>query len=88
MANNVINMDEKSILSDCLSSQKQITAGYNTYAGECVNTNLRDDFLCILNQEHQIQSDLFSEMQNHGWYQVKPAQQQDLNQLRQKFVNP
>lgn len=85
MAGNVINMSEKDILNDFLQAQKQITGTYNTWAGECVNMNLRDDFLCILKEEHEIQSELFTEMQNHGWYQTKPAEPQELNQIRQKF---
>jgi len=85
MANNVINMCEKDIMQDLLSSQKHITGTYNIFAGECVNLNLRDEFLHILKEEHEIQSEIFTEMQNHGWYQVKPVPQQELDQLRQKF---
>jgi spore coat protein CotF len=85
MPSNVINMSEQDILKDFLSSQKFITETYNTWAGECVNTNLRDDFLCILKEEHDIQSDIFTEMQSHGWYPTKPAEQTELDTLRQKF---
>ncbi len=48
MADNVINMSEQDILNDFLCSQKHITDTYNTWAGECVNPNLRDDFLVYL----------------------------------------
>ena len=41
MANNAINMCEKDILEDMLTSQKQITSNYNLFAGECAHTNLR-----------------------------------------------
>lgn len=85
MADNVINMSERDILDDFLTSQKHIAGTYNTWAGECVNRNLRDEFLCILKEEHEIQSELFTEMQNHGWYQTQPAGQQELTGLRQKF---
>ena len=85
MADNVINMSEQDILNDFLATQKHIAETYNNWAGECANANLRDEFLCILKEEHEIQSELFTEMQNHGWYQTKPAQQQELQQLRQKF---
>ena len=85
MANNVINMSEQDILSDCLNSQKHITNNYNMFAGECSNTNLRDDFLNILKEEHLIQSDIFTEMQSHGWYETKPASQQEVEALKTKF---
>jgi len=87
MANNVINMCEKDIVNDCLASQKYLTSSYNSFAGECVNQNLRDDFLNILKDEHQIQAELFSEMQSHGWYTVEPAEQQKINQARQQYAN-
>lgn len=85
MAQNIVNMTEQDILQDSLSSQKLITDTYNIWAGECVNVNLRDEFLCILKEEHEIQAELFNEMQSHGWYQTKPVQQQELDSLRQKF---
>lgn len=76
---------EKEILQDSLISQKHITSAYNSFAGECVNQELRGAFLNILDDEHKIQADIFSEMQSKGWYQTDPAEQQKLNQVRQKF---
>ena len=78
-------MGEKEILQDCLSSKKFLTANYNTFAGECANEQLRSAFLNILDDEHRIQSDIFTEMNTNGWYPVTPADQQKLQQLRQKF---
>ena len=78
-------MTEKEILQDCLSSQKQTAASYNTFAGECVNEQLRSTMLTILNEEHKMQADLFWHMQSNGWYQVEPADQQKVQQARQKF---
>ncbi len=86
MANNAINMCEKDILQDMLSSQKQITSTYNTFAGECEHTNLRDTFLGILADEHGIQTELFNEMHNRGWYQVQAADASQINAVKQKFV--
>ncbi len=85
MANNTINMTDKDILADFLSSQKHIASSYNTYAGECEHTNLRDAFLCVLEDEHKIQTEIFQEMSNRGWYQVKAAEQQQIDQLKQQF---
>ena len=78
-------MTEKEILSDSLISQKLITESYNTFAGECTNLQLRDAFLNILDDEHCIQSDIFSTMQSNGWYQTEPAQPQKIQQAKQKF---
>jgi len=78
-------MDEKEILQDSLISQKLITSSYNTYAGECTNTQLKTAMLDILDDEHRIQTNIFSSLQSHGWYQTCPAEQQKIQQVKQKF---
>ncbi len=80
-------MGEKEICQDGLLSQKHITDSYNTYAGECVNEQLRSTFLNILDDEHRIQADMFCTMQSNGWYQVEPAPQQKVQQAKQKFAH-
>ncbi len=80
-------MTEKDILQDGLMSQKHLTDSYNTFAGECVNEGLRNAFLNILDDEHCIQASMFSTMQSNGWYQVEAAQQQKIDQARQKFAS-
>lgn len=78
-------VDEKQMLQESLIGQKLITSSYNTYAGECVNQQLRSTMLNILDDEHKIQADVFNCLQSHGWYQVEPAEQQKIVQARQKF---
>jgi len=78
-------MGDKELINDSLTSQKMISSTYNTFANECVNPALRSDFLNILKEEHDIQADLFCEMQKRGWYQTKPAQQSDIDQSKQKY---
>lgn len=76
---------DKEILNDFVAGQKQLTASYNTFAGECVNPQLRSTFLNILDEEHRIQADLFNDMTAKGWYQVEPADQSKVAQTRQKL---
>jgi spore coat protein CotF len=78
-------MTEKELLQDGLASQKHITDSYNTFAGECVNPQLRGTFLNILDEEHHIQAELFNTMQSKGWYQVEQAPAQKVQQTRQKY---
>ncbi len=78
-------LKEKEMLQDSLISQKLITGSYNTFAGECVNPQLRGAFLNILDEEHCIQADIFSHLQDNGWYQVEPADAQKVQKARQKF---
>jgi len=78
-------MGDKELIDDSISSQKLIETNYSTFANECVNPTLRTDFLNILKEEHDIQADLFTEMQKRGWYQTKAADQNDINQAKQKY---
>ena len=82
---NGAQMTEKDMLQDGLASQKHITDSYNTFAGECVNPQLRGTFLNILDEEHRIQAELFNTMQSKGWYQVEQAPAQKVQQTRQKY---
>ena len=81
------NLDDKEILQDVLSSQKQITGSYNTCSNECADEKLRCDLLNILRDEHNMQSGVFSQMQQRGWYQTAPAEQQKINEAKTKFQN-
>ncbi len=78
-------LKEKEMLQDSLISQKLISGSYNTFAGECVNEQLRGAFLNILDEEHCIQADIFTQLQSNGWYQVEPADAQKVQKARQKF---
>ena len=78
--------DVKEVLGDCLGSQKQITAAYNTFAGECVDPRLRNAFLNILDEEHCIQADIFKDLNAHGWYLPEQAEQQKITQTRNKLT--
>jgi spore coat protein CotF len=80
-------MGDPEILNDSLASQKMISSSYNTFADECATPDLRDEFMNILKDEHQIQAEIFTEMQKRGWYQIKPADQQQVAQAKQKFQN-
>ncbi len=80
-------MQDKEWMQDILSSQKLITGNYNTFANECATPQLRDEMLCILREEHDIQADIFDEMNTRGWYPTAPAEQQKVEQTRQKFAS-
>lgn len=79
------NYGDREMMDDALSSQKFITGGYNNYANECASPSLKSELLNILNEEHQIQHEVFSEMQKRGWYTVSSADPQKIEQLKQKY---
>ena len=80
-------LTDQEIMDDILGSQKHITGVYNTFSSECVNPTLRNDFLQILREEHNIQSTIFTDMQKRGWYATQPAEQQMVDKAKTKFEN-
>ncbi|MBR3869854.1 MAG: spore coat protein [Clostridia bacterium] len=81
------NMTDKEIMQDILSSQKLVTDTYNTYTNECVNQQLRTDFLNILREEHNIQQSVYDQMKTRGWYNPEQAEQQKVTTAYTKFSN-
>lgn len=81
------SIPEKELMTDVLSSQKFVTDTYNTFTNECATPNVRDEFMRILTEEHQIQADVFDTMKQHGWYETPAAQQQKIQQTKQKYQN-
>ena len=80
-------MNDQERITDFLCSEKKMSGNYDTFASECVNVALRDDFLKIFNQGHMTQTDLFKLAQAKGWYQVEQAQASKVNQAYTRFSN-
>lgn len=80
-------MQDRDLMEDLLSSEKAVTGSYNVFTNECSTAQVRDEFLNILNEEHQIHADVFSEMQKRGWYPMTNAEQQKIERAKQKFQN-
>lgn len=82
---NNANFCDQDMMKDLLSSQKFITENYNSFANECATPSIKTGFVNILKEEHQIQNDVFSEMQKRGWYPTEAADQNKVNQAKQKY---
>ena len=80
-------MKDQEVITDLMLTEKKMSANYDTYASECVNTQLRDTFVKLLAQSHETQARLFGAAQQKGWYQVEQAPAQKVDQARQKFTN-
>ncbi|MEA4934299.1 MAG: spore coat protein [Lawsonibacter sp.] len=78
-------MNDQERITDFLCSEKKMSSNYDTYASECVNLSLRDDFLGIFNQIHMTQTDLFKMAQNKGWYQVEQAPENKISHAYTKL---
>ena len=76
---------EKEILADALASEKTATDHYNTFANECVHDRVRNAILKCLEDEHEIQKNVFDEMHSRGYYPTPAADSTKLDQVKQKF---
>ena len=83
--NAALPMQDKDMLGDALSAQKQITDAYNTCANECATPAVRDELLKLLREEHAIQAGVFTEMQKRGWYPTQDAPAEKIAQTKMKF---
>ena len=79
------NLTDREIMDDVLTSQKHITGVYNKFSNECVNQQLQADMMTILKEEHNMQFDVFSDMQKRGWYSPAAAEQQKVTETKTKF---
>ena len=80
-------MNDQERITDLILTEKKMSANYDTFASECVNVQLRDEFLKLLNQGHQTQTKLFQTAQQKGWYQVEQAPASKVSTAFQKFTN-
>lgn len=76
---------EKEILGDALSSQKATTELFNKAANECVHGDVRETILDILEEEHDIQQDVFDMMHAQGMYPTPEADEKKVQQLKQQY---
>lgn len=80
-------MTDQERMTDFIFCEKKMTDNYNTFASECVNVALRDEFLKIFNQGHKIRTDLFQVSQSKGWYSPEQAQASQISQAYTKYTN-
>lgn len=76
---------EKEILGDALSSQKATTELFNKASNECVHEDIRETLLDILEEEHEIQQDVFVMMHDKGMYPTPEADDKKVQQLKQQY---
>lgn len=82
-----INLSEKEMMIDGFHSQKEIASNYDSSAGECSSNQLRDTFLTLLAEEHDLGAQILDEMKARGWVKDKEAQQSDIAKTKEKFLN-
>jgi spore coat protein F len=78
-------MGEKEILFDILNTEKEIIKAYSTAVTESSCANMRQVLMNNLSECADDQFRVFNTMRDKGYYQGKDAQDQDVQQAKQKY---
>lgn len=78
-------MNDQERITDMILSEKKMSTNYSTFASECMDDKLRDEYIGILTKSHQTQTALFKAAQSKGWYTVEAAPQAKITQAYTKF---
>ena len=79
-------LSDRDRLEDLLSQEKYLINAYGTFVPEATCPQLRQVLTTNLTDCIQNQYTLFDQMNQMGWYPVKPAPAQDIDTARQKFA--
>ena len=79
------NFTEKEILGDGFATAKYATDNYNLFSNECAHENVRSVMMKILNDEHNIQDQIFRMMSQKGFYPTPPAEEKKISEAKQTF---
>ncbi|WP_333858958.1 spore coat protein [Clostridium sp.] len=75
-------MDEKELMQDLLTSEKQVISAYSTGITETSCVNLRNTLVNNFKNAQDVQYKIFDTMRQKGWYPTKDAQTSEVQQLK------
>ena len=78
-------LSEQEVAFDLLYQEKALLVNIASEVLEAANPGLRQVLNDVYQQIEKDQLEIFKLMQQRSWYQVKPAQTQDLQSAKQKF---
>ena len=78
-------MDDKLIMEDILTTVKGAADLYLHGTIESATINIHQAFDQKLNDTLQMQNEIYSKMLQRGWYAEEQAEQQKVDQTKQKF---
>lgn len=78
-------LTEQDMITDALSTEKQLTELYATNVSEASCQILRNEITKLFTQTQQLQFEVFNALKARGWYQVKNTEEKDLQQAVAKF---
>ena len=80
------NFSQREYAMDLLCTEKHLAAQYNAFLAECATPEMVQCLGELLADTHTLQQGLFQEMNSRGWYPVTKAEDQKLQQTKQKFA--
>ena len=78
-------LSDQQKMADMLATEKYMTSVYNSFCCEAATPSVKSALCSLLQDEHTLQSELFTEMSARGWYQVEKADENKINNAKMKF---
>ena len=79
------NFKDKDILKDLLGTQKYITSNYNSALVESATPAVKTCFHSILEDEHELQQQIFNIMHAKGLYPTPSAEEKKVSEAKQTY---
>jgi spore coat protein CotF len=80
-------MNDQMIMQELLVTAKGVADLYLHGTIESADANVRQTFDAALKETLGMQSNIYQKMAAKGWYPAQQAEQQQIAQLKQKFMN-
>ena len=80
-------MNDRDIMENILLTTKGVCDLYMHGTIESSTSNVQQTFNQALNDSLTLQDDIYKKMSAKGWYPTTTADQQQINQVKQKFAN-
>ena len=80
-------MNDQAIMENILLTTKGVADLYLHGAIESSTPNVHQTFSTALDSTLCMQDQVYRKMSSKGWYQTTPAQQTEIDQVKQKFAN-
>ena len=77
---------DKDWAADLLAGEKYLTSCYCSFLAECATPEMKQSLWSMLSDMHEMQQQLFQEMNSRGWYPVTKAEDTKVNAAKQKFA--
>lgn len=79
-------MDDRNLMQNLLLLEKGCCDLYMHGAVESATKNVLGAFSSAYDDSLSMQSEIFSKMQQKGWYNIPDVEQKKIDQLKQKFA--